>query len=51
MRPSFYLDEMDVVHELRQTAAGGVDRQDPVFGALDDEQRDVDPRQVGAEVR
>ncbi len=36
--------------QRRQPRRGGVERQDPVLGAVDDERRDVDLRQVAAEV-
>ena len=45
------LDELNVADQVGQPSSRGIDRQDAVLGALDDEQRYVDLRQVGAKVR
>src|SRR5229473_8449149 len=50
VRPAFYDDAADVPDQGRQPVSGRLGGQDAVLAALHDQDRDVDPGQVAAEV-
>jgi hypothetical protein len=50
VRAALHRHEREVVDQRRQALCGRLERQDPVFGAVDDQHRHVDLRQVVAEV-
>jgi hypothetical protein len=47
---SFYLDDLDVLHQTRDPSARCINGEDAVLCALDDEETHVDLRQIGAKV-
>src|SRR6266508_3122392 len=51
VRAALHRDEPDVLDQAGEPFGGGPDRENPAIGAVHDQRRDIDSRQIAVEIR